>query len=408
MKWVIKFLVVVLCLCMAAPVLAADQGENVWAKYNMKLYGRVKVDYKYLTGRSASSTVATNMVDKTGDYENDSTNFTARDTRFGFIASHEAGDWVGKGRFEMDMFGGATSTSSSPRFRIGYVDLANKDWGTGFRAGKDWNAIMPMNASTIDFGILLRAGNLWERPEQFTIRQKLADGSLELLLSAYKFMSGTSDATDAGTGDETRMPKVGARAAYTFELFGAKHLVAVDGFYQHDSDNTTKEDIDRWMVGGEFKFNLGPVLLKGEVWYGEAIDGEFGRPSGLATQSSVSGVDADGNPITIRSDETEEVEAWGGWIDVTYKVTPKWSVTAGVGIDDPEEDDYKVSGTRNAMGDTEFSENLQAYLNTWYSITPAIKVGAEWMYVDTERVDTTGSDYSNSYNQVLGSVFYNF
>jgi len=399
MRWVIKFLVVVLCLCMAAPVLAADQGENVWAKYNMKLYGRVKVDYKYLTGRSSSTTVATNIVDKltTPDYQNDSTNFTARDTRFGFIASHEAGDWAAKGRFEMDMFGAPTGTSSSPRFRIGYVDLANKDWGTSFRAGKDWNAIMPMNASTIDFGILLRAGNLWERPEQFTIRQKLADGSLELLLSAYKFMSGTS--TGSGTGDETRMPKVGARAAYTFELLGGKQLVAVDGFFQSDKDDTTKDDVDRWLVGGEFKFNLGPVLLKGEVWYGEGIDGEHGRPSDLSTQSVGS--------------TTDEVEAWGGWIDATYKIMPTWSITAGVGIDDPEEDDFKVSGTRNSMDDTQFSENLQTYVNTWYSITPAIKVGAEWMYVDTERVQgdgdpNPGQDYSKSYNQVLASVFYNF
>jgi hypothetical protein len=397
--WVIKLLVVVLCLCMAAPVLAADQGENVWAKYNMKLYGRVKVDYKYLTGRSDSTTVATNIVDKidSPDYQNDSTNFTARDTRFGFIASHEAGDWVGKGRFEMDMFGAATGTSSSPRFRIGYVDLANKDWGTSFRAGKDWNAIMPMNASTIDFGILLRAGNLWERPEQFTIRQKLADGSLELLLSAYKFMSGTS--TGSGTSDETRMPKVGARAAYTFELFGGKQLVAVDGFFQSDKDDGTKDDVDRWLVGGEFKFNLGPVLLKGEVWYGEGIDGEHGRPGAIATQSV--------------GTTTDEVEAWGGWVDATYKIMPTWSITAGVGIDDPEEDDWKVSGIRNHMGDSEFSQNIQAYLNTWYSITPAIKVGAEWMYVDTERVQgdgdpNPGQDYSKDYNQVLASVFYNF
>jgi hypothetical protein len=92
---------------------------------------------------------------------------------------------------------------------------------------------------------------------------------------------------------------------------------------------------------------------------------------------------------------------------------PTWSITAGVGIDDPEEDDFKVSGTRNSMGDSEFSENLQTYVNTWYSITPAIKVGAEWMYVDTERVQgdgdsNPGQDYSKSYNQILGSVFYNF
>ena len=66
----------------------------------------------------------------------------------------------------------------------------------------------------------------------------------------------------------------------------------------------------------------------------------------------------------------------------TYKIMPTWSITAGVGIDDPEEDDFKVSGTRNSMGDTAFSENLQAYLNTWYSITPAHQGGS--------RVDVRG------------------
>jgi hypothetical protein len=65
------------------------------------------------------------------------------------------------------------------------------------------------------------------------------------------------------------------------------------------------------------------------------------------------------------------------------------------------------------MGNSAFSENLQTYVNTWYSITPAIKVGAEWMYVDTERKEgdtdpNPGNNYSKSYSQILGSVFYNF
>ncbi len=392
MRWVIRFLVVVLCLCMAAPVLAAEK-ETAWSKYNMKLYGRVKMDYLYQTGRSSASTVATNIVDRrtTSDWDNDSTNFKARDTRFGFIVSHEAGEWTGKGRFEIDMFGSAAGNATQPRFRIGYVDLINKDWGTSFRAGKDWQAISQLHPSTIDFGILLRAGNLWERPEQFTIRQKVGD-NLEVLVTAFKFVTGS--ATNSSTGDESRMPWVGTRVAYSFEAFDGKHLLAVDAAYQGDKDNTTKEDIDRWMVGGEFKFSLGPVLLKGEVWYGEAIAGHFSRSDGIATISD--------------ADDTNEIEAWGGWVDATYKIMPKWSVTAGVGIDDPDEDDWEINGVRQGMGDSEFSQNLQTYLNTWYSITPAIKVGAEWMYVDTERTDTSDDDYSNSYHQVLGSVFYNF
>jgi len=394
MRWVIRFLVVVLCLCMAAPVLAAEK-ETVWSKYNMKLYGRVKMDYLYQTGRSSASTVATNIVDRrtTSDWDNDSTSFNARDTRFGFISSHEAGDWVGKGRFEMDMFGSQAGNASTPRFRIGYVDLANKDWGTSFRAGKDWQAISQLHPSTIDFGILLRAGNLWERPDQFTVRQKVGD-NLEVLVTAFKFFTGS--ATNSSNADEGRVPWVGTRVAYSFEAFDGKHLLAVDAAYQADEDNTTKEDVDRWMVGAEFKFSLGPVLLKGEAWYGEAIAGHFSRSDGIATISDVAAGD------------TNEIEAWGGWVDASYKIMPTWSITAGVGIDDPEEDDWKINGVRQAMGDSEFSQNLQTYLNTWYSITPAIKVGAEWMYVDTERVDTSDDDYSNSYHQILTSVFYNF
>ena len=396
MRWAIKFLVVVLCLCMAAPALAADQGESVWSKYNMKLYGRVKMDYIYQTGdgRSASSSVATNTVDSltAANSSNDSSNFRAKDTRFGLIATHQAGDWVGMGRVEVDMFGSDTGSSTTPRFRLGYVDLANKDWGTSFRAGKDWGAIAPMNASTIDFGILLRAGNLWERPEQLTIRQKLADNSLELLVSAFKFASDS-------TADETRMPWLGLRAAYSFEALGKKHLVAVNGAFQSDEDDGTGEDIDRWLIAGEFKFALGPVLLKGEVWYGEAIDDHFSRSNATATVSDAT--------------DTEEIEAWGGFVDATYKIMPEWSITAGVGIDDPEEDDWKVNGVRQPMGSSEFSQNLQTYVNTWYSITPAIKVGAEWMWVETERKEgdadpNPGNDYDDDYHQILGSVFYNF
>jgi hypothetical protein len=334
------------------------------------------------------------MVDKLTPGENannDNTNFTARDTRFGFITSHAVGEWAAMGRFEMDMFGG-TGGANNPRFRLGYVNLANKDWGTSFRAGKDWNAIMPMNASTIDFGILLRAGNLWERTTQFTIRQTMADDSLEFLVSAYKFSSNS-------TNEETVSPWVGARAAYSFEAFGGKHLVAVNGAFQSAKDDTTNDDIDRWLVGGEFKFGLGPVLLKGEVWWGEAIDSVYSRSNDTAT-------------ITVAG-KTTEIEAWGGWVDATYKIQPDWSVTAGVGIDAPDKNDYKRNGVRQHMGNDTFSQNIETYVNTWYTIFPGLKLGAEWIHVSTERVQgdadsNPGNDYTSSYNQILASVFYNF
>jgi hypothetical protein len=394
--WVIKLLVVLLCLGMAAPVIAADQGESVWSKYNMKLYGRVKMDYIHATGRSSAGTVATNKVDRreVSDQDNSSTDFKAKDTRFGFISSHESGDWVGKGRFEIDFFGSDAGASNQPRFRLGYIDLANKDWGTSFRFGKDWQPISQLHPSTIDFGILLRAGNLWERPEQFTVRQKAAD-NLELLGTLFLFRR-------ASTADETQLPWVAVRAAYTFEALDGKHMLAVFGGFQKDEQNGTQEDIDRYVVGLEMKFNLGPVLLKGEAWYGEAVGSHFSRSEALAVAN---------NPVD--ASDLQEVAAWGGWIDLTYKIKPTWSVTAGVGIDDPDEDDFQFGPNRVNLGNSNFTQNVQTYLNSWYSITPAIKLGAEWMWVNTEREEgigdpNPGNSYTGSYNQFLISAFYNF
>ena len=48
--WTIKLLVVVLCLGLVLPaVVSAD--EPVMSKYNVKIWGRVKVDYSYDTSQ---------------------------------------------------------------------------------------------------------------------------------------------------------------------------------------------------------------------------------------------------------------------------------------------------------------------------------------------------------------------
>ena len=402
-RWVIMFLAIVLCLCLAVPAMAAE-GESVWSKYNMKLYGRVKMDYIYQTGRTAINSVTTNLVDPAAnaDWSNDSTDFKAQDTRFGFFATHEAGDWVGKGRFEIDMFGSDVSNTSHPRFRIGYVDMANKEWGTSFRFGKDWIPISQLHPSTIDFGILLQAGNLWERLPQATVRHKI--NNVELLASAMMRRR-------TSTASETRAPWVVGRVAYNFEAFNGAHMIAGFGGFQSDavSNAGSKDDVDRWVAGGELKMNLGPVLLKGEAWSGQAVDRTFSRfgPQ-LATV------------IDPSTGKTKEVKSWGGWLDLTYKIIPKWSFTAGVGIDDPDDDDYKFGAQVIDLVDTEFTQNTQFYVNTWYNWTKAVKAGFEWMYVNRERIAPTGGatvdgtaipagqEYDKSYNSFIASVFYSF
>jgi hypothetical protein len=382
-RWITVCLAVALCICLAAPALATD-GESVWSKYNMKLWGRVKMDYHVDDARfdpynDFMGTVADSR--NKADWDNDSTNFNPRDTRFGWSSSHTAGDYAAKAVFEIDFYGTNAGNNLIPRMRLGYVDIANKNTGTSIRAGQDWIPISRLNPSMIDFGILTAAGNLWWRVPQLVVRQDIQD---------FNVMVGVMRHRRTDTAAETRMPWVMARVGYDFALFGSNHMLAVGGGYQSD-DAAGGKSLDRMVVCLEAKFTLGPFLLKGEGWWGEGIGGHWLR--------------YDMDTFIDRDGSTQEIEARGGWVDLTYKVLPVWSLTAGIGVDDPKDSDYnRLSGNI----DRKFTRNLSYFFNTWYSLSDGLKIGAEWVRVETTRKDLAGDHFTDNGNRFTMSVFYHF
>jgi hypothetical protein len=355
-----------------------SKAERVWSKYNMRLYGRIKFDLNYDTAEFKKYNDFIGVVKE--DASNDSVNFNPRDTRFGFEASHTDGNWTANGRFEIDFYGTNSGNNLIPRMRLGYVDLANNSSGTSLRAGQDWIPVAQQNPATIDFGVLTAAGNLWWRVPQVTLRQKLGD--VELLLSAMKHRR-------EDTEEEDRMPWFLGRLAYNF---GDGNLVALGGGYRtgeyiSDGGVHTGKDIDRSLVALELKLNLGPVLLKAEGFWGEALGKDF-----LRYDMDVNDSDPN-NP--------KEIEAIGGFISLTANATDDITVSAGYGIDDPRNDDMKTM--RGNLGDRQFTKNSIAFLNTWYKVTKGVKVGAEIMYVETERFNSTDAGLRYTL-----STFYNF
>jgi len=346
--------------------------ESVWSKYNMRLYGRIKFDLNYDTAEFKYNDFVAAVKE---DASNDSVNFNPRDTRFGFEASHTDGNWTANGRFEIDFYGTNAGNNLIPRMRVGYIDLANNSSGTSLRAGQDWIPVAQQNPATIDFGVLTAAGNLWWRVPQVTLRQELGD--VELLLSAMKHRR-------IDTEEEERMPWALARVAYNF---GDGNLVALGGGYQSNEYGQTGKDIDRSLAALELKLNLGPVLLKAEGFWGDALDKDF-----LRYEMGVNDSDPN-NP--------KEIESIGGFISLTANATDDITVSAGYGIDDPKNDDMKTM--RGTLGDRQFTRNDMAFVNSWYKITKGVKVGAEVMYVNTERFDKT--DEGMRYTL---STFYNF
>ena len=381
--WTIRILAVALCLCLALPALSSAD-EPVMSKYNVKIWGRVKIDYSYDTSQFVNyndflGVPADSQV--TNGQGRSSTDFNPRDTRLGFSASHAVESWQGKGVVEIDFYGDNNGDNLIPRMRLAYADLANKDMGTSVRVGQDWNPIFQLNPSTIDFGILSGTGNLWWRRPQLTLRQNV-DG-LQFLVSAMQ-------ARRQSTATKTDMPWILGRVAYSFDLAGGKHMVAVDGGYQHDKDQYN-DAIDRALGGVEFKFDFDPILLKGEYWYGQGIGSDFLR-TGLDT-------------YTNGANDTKAWKGQGGWVDLTWKIMPKWSVTAGIGIDNPDNHGY-TPGTSNA--NRIFTQSRNIFANTWYTLGPDVKVGFEVMDLVAEREKANNSNYKDKGQRYTMSMYYGF
>ncbi len=359
----------------ATPVAAGETAPSVWTRYNMKLYGKIKFDMNYDTSEFTKYNDFVGAVASGSETKNDSTNFNPRDTRFGFVASHSFNDWLVKGRFEMDFYGsnapGENGDNLIPRMRLGYIDLSNQS-GTSIRVGQDWIPVAQLNPSTVDFGILTAAGNLWWRVPQVTVRQKLGD--FEVLGSLMKHRR-------TSTENEDRMPWVLARVAYNGGILGKGNMLALGGGYRHaDYNADSSENTDRWLVAAEAKYGIGPVLAKGELWTGQGIGRNFLR------------YDLD------MADDGSPASAYGGWFDLTYRLDTKTTFTAGYGFDNPDNDDIKM------YNDRRFTRNEQYFVNTWYSLCKPLKVGAEWIHIETER----GNEGVNAGNRYTVSMQYLF
>ncbi len=344
--------------------------HNVWSKYNMMLYGKIKTDFNYDTAQFyANDYMAT--VEAGDDHKNDSTNFNPRDTRFGFQASHAFGNWVAKGRFEIDLYGDTNGDNLIPRMRLAYTDLSNTSTETSVRVGQDWIPVATLNPNTVDFGILSASGNLWWRIPQITVRQRFGD--IELMGSLMKHRR-------TSTENEDRMPWMLARVALNGGILGDGNLLAVGGGYRHaDYGHNTSVNTDRWLVAGEAKYAIGPVSMQGELWTGQGLGRNFLR------------YDLD------MADDGSPASAYGGWVDLTYRLSAM-SFTAGYGFDNPDNDDIKTFDYNGANPNRRFTKNEQYYLNSWYTLSKPLKVGIEWIHVETKRHKeiNTGNRYTAS------------
>jgi len=251
---------------------------------------------------------------------------------------------------EMDFSGGFPNSSSAARqpllrLRQAWVELNNAAWE--LRLGQDWGLISGPFPNTTDAVVGAAKGNLWMGFSQ--IKLTLKHDPIKVAVSVNRPMSGNLK-YDSYTGGDLDIVDDGERSGRPWLMgrvwYSTKMLTAsISGHYGKESIAdlaATKHDMTTYSANADVVLNLGKLSLTGRVFSGENLNTFFGG----VVQGYVTG-----------STTVTNIAAQGGWAQAVYQVSPKWALTAGAGLDDPD-DTHLVTGAR--------SRNFWKYGNlTW-------------------------------------------
>jgi len=334
-------------LILVAPVSlrAADaQTEITW-------YGFFKGDLAYDTAASSHGNFAMWVKAHADGAEEATHNLTANQTRIGFNMKRE--DVTGK--LEFDFYGGNAQNKSYIQLRKAYVDLPLGP--VMLRAGQDSDVISPLVPSTINYTVCWGAGNIgYRRPQMRVYHQS---GGLYWAAALARNITPDLDGNAIVDGEDSALPVVQGRLAYTFDAGDAKVTLGGSGHYgMMDTPALAGEDgYSTWSANGEAAIVLSPRLK---------VLGEFYTGSNLATYFG----------SILNADTVDGLASLGGWANVQFKATDDLALSLGGAYDSVDEDDLAGAGARSA--------NQVIFANAQKTIGSGVKAGVEVSYWATE------------------------
>ncbi len=259
-----------------------------------------------------------------------------RNTRINFTFSGQPvlGKFSPRAVIEADFFGAFNGAppfgdeQAQLRVRFAYVDLTNGR--TTLRIGQFWSPLfgaVPVSLSHIAFPLAYGAGGKvgWRFPGAF-LYHDLTPGKpvvIQLQLAAFKGSGPLTAGKDAGAntnigqGEASGMPQLEALLNFSKRSPSLNWSVYVVGHVDW-KDTTGTGVAGKNLTGTAFELggNLtsGKATVQGNAYTGKAIGQQFGH------------ITQQGN-----------VRSWGAWVQGGYDFTPRWSLWALYGIDDPNE-----------------------------------------------------------------------
>ena len=353
------------------------------SKYDVVLYGRVKLDAAYDTGSTSPGDWAA-WAQPQPKGKDDEFNATARDSRFGIRL--RAPDYHGlttTGLVELDFLSSGPANSPNPRLRLAYFDVATPD-GWALRLGQDWDLFGIYHPNSVDPGLLGNTGNPRGFRPQARLSKTVALSDITRLVASVALTRGIGQDLDGlgqDDGADTGAPSAQAGLAlHTRGAAGRPLTIALAGLYGRETvDATTTvetldaqgvatekkilaekddDDYDVWLAHAAVILPISSRLaLQGVVWTGANLDAyQAGIGQGVNTAAH------------------REIGAKGGYLQLTATATEKLTFGAGYGVDDPDDGD---------LGKDARSRNSRLYGNAIYALTSNTSLGAEVSQIET-------------------------
>lgn len=357
---------------------------NDGSSFSFDWYGYFKLDGAYDQNQTSHGNFVMWVQPGAADQDDGQYNMTANETRFGFkmARSSKSGPEV-SAKLEFDLYAavsGAGVAENKAMLQMRHAFFQVTSGNTRFVAGQTWDIISPLNPSTLNYPVLWGCGNTGYRRPQISLfhtfevgegsNLELAGGLFRtigsdltptLTLAAGEMSDGSDDGTDAA------IPSAQARFDFSHKLesggtvrFGVSGLV---GRLKAETNMGSYQEYDSWAAVAHFMLAPSKSFgVSGEAFTGVNMGSYFG---GVLQNSTIDGVDTK-----------------GGWGSLWFMPSPKVKLSAGYGMDDP--DDADLSSGR--------SMNSSVFGNVRYSFVENVAVGLELSQWKTEYIGGSESD----------------
>lgn len=377
-------------------------GGNVGSKFDVDLYGYIKLDAVYDSQRTFVGDIMLFVLPQ-GTEKDDEFTMTARETRFGFrIGGPELpGGGKSTGRIEADFYGsGDADPANRTRLylRLAYIDLAWATWS--LRLGQDWDTFIAVIPKSVNFTYFGHQGSPGYRRPQIRLTKTMDVGGLKLTakVAAHRQEIGADlDANKQDDGEDSAAPGVQGNLTLEAKLLSGKMTrLSVSGLWAEETVDLAFDGTNRVakLDGTDFESNLlmgslylplhDKVALQGVYWMGKNLDAYE-----CATYQGI-------NLALGR-----EVNAKGGWAQLVLDPTPKLNVNFGYGFDNPKDDDLLYYKDTRASAPRLKNEFMVG--SVFYKLNDAVTVALEVSEITTKYAQGDAEDF-----RVHGAAYYYF